>query len=111
MADIMKQISGMGVRGRMQAVQQLTQSGMLNPAAKLGKMKKGTGKRLTTEERNKLRKQRERELRRKKRDARRRDKGPVAERAQASYGQSKSRIGRRSLWSVESREPYPSITL
>jgi signal recognition particle subunit SRP54 len=68
MAAIMKQMSGMGLRDRMKTVQQLGQSGMLNPGAKLGKAKQGTGKRLTAEERAKLKKQRERELRRKKRD-------------------------------------------
>jgi len=70
MAQLMKGMTSMGLRGRMQAMQQLTQSGMLNPGAKLGKAKKGTGKRLTNEERNKLRKQRERELRKKRRDTR-----------------------------------------
>ena len=68
MAAIMKQMSSMGLRERMKTVQQLGQSGMLNPGAKLGKVKQGTGKRLTPEERTKLKKQRERELRRRKRD-------------------------------------------
>ncbi len=70
MADIMKKMSGLGVRGRMQAVQELTRSGMLNPGAKLAKQKKGTGKRLTAEERAKLKKLREREERRRKREER-----------------------------------------
>ena len=74
MADHMKLFSGMGMRDRLRAVQQLGQSGLLNPGAKLGKIKKGTGKRLTADERNKLRKLREKEARRKKRDEKR--KGP-----------------------------------
>jgi signal recognition particle subunit SRP54 len=68
MAGIMKQMSSMGLRDRMKAVQQLGQSGLMNPGAKLGKVKQGTGKRLTAEERTKIKKQRERELRRKKRE-------------------------------------------
>jgi signal recognition particle subunit SRP54 len=70
-AAMMKQMSSMGMRGRMQAVQELTRSGLLDPGAKLGKQKVGTGKRLTAEERAKLRKQREKEERRRKRDAKR----------------------------------------
>jgi len=71
MADIMKRMSGLGMRDRMRAMQELTQSGLLNPAGKLAKQKIGTGKRLTTAERAKLKKQRERELRRKKREQKR----------------------------------------
>ena len=70
MADIMKKMSGLGVRGRMQAVQELSRSGDLNPGAKLAKQKKGTGKRLTAEERAKLKREREREERRRKREER-----------------------------------------
>jgi signal recognition particle subunit SRP54 len=73
MAGIMKQMSNMGMRDRMKAVQQLGQSGLLNPGAQLGKVKQGTGKRLTPQERAKLKKQRERELRRKKREHRGKD--------------------------------------
>jgi len=58
----------MGVRDRLRAVQQLGASGALNPGARLGKLKKGTGKRLTAAEKNQARKLRERELRKKKRD-------------------------------------------
>jgi signal recognition particle subunit SRP54 len=70
MADIMKKMSGLGIRGKMQAIQELGRSGALNPGAKLGKQKKGTGKRLTNEERAKLKKLREREERRRKREER-----------------------------------------
>jgi signal recognition particle subunit SRP54 len=54
----------------MRAMKELQQGGLLNPGAKLAKQKVGTGKRLTPQERVKLRKQRERELRRKKREER-----------------------------------------
>ena len=67
MADMMKKMSGMGMRQRMQAMQQMTQSGMLNPGAKLATQKGGTGKRLTSAEKAKLKKLREKEARRRKR--------------------------------------------
>ncbi len=70
MADIMKKMATMGPRDKMRAMQELTQSGMMNPAAALAKQKGSTGKRLTSAERAKLKKERERELRRKKRDQR-----------------------------------------
>ncbi len=69
MADMMKQMAGMGMRQRMQAAQQLGQTMMRNPAATLAKQKKGTGKRLTPQERAKIKKEREREERRRKRDS------------------------------------------
>ncbi len=70
MADIMKKMSTMGVRDRMRAMQELTKGGMMNPAGTLAKQKGSTGKRLTSAERIKLKKEREREIRRKKRDQR-----------------------------------------
>jgi signal recognition particle subunit SRP54 len=73
MAVVMKRMSNMGIRERMRAVQELTQGGMLNPGGKLAKQKGDTGRRLTSAERAKLKKDRERELRRKKRQDR--DKG------------------------------------
>jgi signal recognition particle subunit SRP54 len=74
MADLMKRMSGMGMRGRLQAAQQISQTLMRNPNAMLAKQKKGTGKRLTSEERAKLKKTREREDRRRKRENKK-DKG------------------------------------
>ncbi len=68
MADMMKRMSGMGVRDRMKAMQDISKGGMMNPGGKLSKQKVSTGKRLTPKERVKLRKEREREIRRKKRD-------------------------------------------
>ncbi len=74
MADMMKRMSGMGVRERMKMMQEIQQGGMLNPGGKLAKQKIGTGKRLTAAEKAKLRKERERELRRKKREDRNKGK-------------------------------------
>jgi signal recognition particle subunit SRP54 len=68
LADMMKRMSGMGVRERMKTMQQLTQGGMLDPGSRLAKKKQGTGKRLTPKERVKMKKEREKELRRKKRE-------------------------------------------
>jgi signal recognition particle subunit SRP54 len=71
MAGMMKEMAGMGMMQRMKAMQQMASSGMLNPNAKLAKSSGNTGKRLTSAERAKLKKQREKELRRRKR----KDKG------------------------------------
>jgi signal recognition particle subunit SRP54 len=71
MADLMKKMATMSMRDRMRTVQQLTQGAMANPGGRLVKEKKGTGKRLTSQERAKLRRQREKELRRRKREEKR----------------------------------------
>jgi len=70
MSGIMQKMSGMGVLGRMKAMREMAEGGMLDPGAKLAKQKKGTGKRLSPKEKAKLRRQREKEIRRKKREAR-----------------------------------------
>lgn len=70
MADMMKRLSGMGVRDRMRAMQEISKGGMLDPGGKFSKQKISTGKRLSPKERAKLRKEREREVRRKKRESR-----------------------------------------
>ncbi len=67
-ADIMKKMSGMGMRDRMKTMQEMSQGGMLSPGGRIAKQKKGTGKRLTSAERAKLKKLREREARQRKRD-------------------------------------------
>ena len=67
MASIMKNMSGKGVSDRMKMVQDLQQGGLLDPGGQLKKQKKGTGKRLSSKEKAKLRKQREKELRKRKR--------------------------------------------
>jgi signal recognition particle subunit SRP54 len=68
MAAMMKGMAGLGMRDRMREVQKL-QAGLANPAARLARPKGDTGKRLTADERRKLKKQREKEQRRKKRGA------------------------------------------
>ncbi len=68
-ADVMKKMSSMSLMDRMKTMHQMGSSGMLSPNAKLAKQKGDTGKRLTSEERAKLKKQREKELRRRKREA------------------------------------------
>jgi len=70
MADMMKKMAGMGFRQRIQAAQQLSQTMIRNPAAMLTKEKKGTGKRLSPQERARLKKERDREERRRKREQR-----------------------------------------
>ncbi len=68
MADVMKRMSGMGIRDRMKMMQEIQSGGLMNPGGRLGKQKVGTGKRLTAAEKAKAKKERERELRRKKRE-------------------------------------------
>jgi signal recognition particle subunit SRP54 len=68
MADAMKRMANMGIGERMREVQRL-QAGFTNPGAQFTKTKGSTGKRLTSQERSALRKQREKELRRRKREA------------------------------------------
>jgi signal recognition particle subunit SRP54 len=67
MADMMKKMAVMGLRDRMRMTQELAKGGMMNPGGMLTKQKGSTGKRLSPQERAKLRKQREKEMRRKKR--------------------------------------------
>jgi len=69
MAAMMKGMAGLGMRERMQQVQRL-QSQLTNPATRLAKPKGDTGKRLTADERRRLKKQREKDARRKKRTGR-----------------------------------------
>jgi signal recognition particle subunit SRP54 len=67
MSPIMKAMAGKGLGDRLGALRELQRSGMLDPGGRLPKVKKGTGKRLTSKERSELKKERERELRRRKR--------------------------------------------
>jgi len=69
MASMMKGMAGMGMRDRMREVQKL-QTAMADPSGRMGRAKGDTGKRLTAEQRRKLKKQREKEARRRKREAR-----------------------------------------
>jgi signal recognition particle subunit SRP54 len=66
MAAMMKSMAGKGIGERMRMMKEIQQGGLMNPGAKLGKSKHGTGKRLTPDEKRKLKKQREKELRRRK---------------------------------------------
>ncbi len=67
MSALMKEMAGMGVRDRLKRMQDL-QRGLTNPNAQLQRAKLGTGKRLNSQERAKLRKHREKEARRRKRE-------------------------------------------
>ena len=67
MAPIMKSMAGKGIKGRMAAIRELQQSGMLDPGGRAPRTKQGTGKRINTKNRNKMRKMREKELRKKRR--------------------------------------------
>ncbi len=69
MATLMKEMSGLGMRDRFKKMQEL-QQGLSNPTATLQRKKVGTGKRLNSDERAKLRKQREKDARKRKRDGR-----------------------------------------
>jgi signal recognition particle subunit SRP54 len=72
MAPMMKMMAGKGMGGRMQALQELQRSGMLNPGAQMMRPKGDTGKRLSAKERTDLKKKREKELRKKKREGKNR---------------------------------------
>jgi signal recognition particle subunit SRP54 len=78
MAPIMKMMAGKGAMGRMQALQDIQKSGMLNPGARMPKVKGDTGKRLTSKEKADLKKRREKELRKKQRE----QKGQMFDRRQ-----------------------------
>lgn len=68
MAPMLKMLAGKGVGGRMAALQQMQNSGMLNPGAQLQKPKGNTGKRLTASEKQAEREKREKMLRKLKRE-------------------------------------------
>jgi signal recognition particle subunit SRP54 len=70
MASVMKDMAGMGMRERMQKVQELQQGGAFGPDGGLKKVKGGTGKRLSAKEKAKRKKEKEREQRRKRREQR-----------------------------------------
>ena len=68
MANMMKEMAGLGVRDRMKKVREIQRQAM-DPRG-IQKQKKGTGKRLSSKEKARLRKERERERRRRKRGQR-----------------------------------------
>jgi signal recognition particle subunit SRP54 len=70
MAPLITGMANQSLAGRMTQIQDLQRKGMFDPGASLTKPKGDTGKRLTNEERAKLKKQREKELRKRKREQR-----------------------------------------
>ncbi|MDR1964540.1 MAG: signal recognition particle protein [Planctomycetaceae bacterium] len=70
MAEMMKSMSSMNPRDRMAAVQQMTQAMSKNPTAGITPPKKGTGKRLTPQEKNEARKKREKEKKKREKEKR-----------------------------------------
>jgi signal recognition particle subunit SRP54 len=70
MAQVMTSMAGKGMRERMKMVQALQNGAMANPDGQLSRKKVGTGKRLTPQERAKLKKARDKELRKRKREGR-----------------------------------------
>jgi signal recognition particle subunit SRP54 len=71
MRPVMEGMAGKGVGARMKALQDLQKSGMLDPGARFGRIKKGTGKRLSNREKAQRKQQKEKELRRRRREQRR----------------------------------------
>ncbi|MCU0958687.1 MAG: signal recognition particle protein [Pirellulaceae bacterium] len=67
MAPLMQSLAGKGIGGRLQAIREMQQSGLLDPGGRMPRIKKGTGKRLTSQERAHLKKMREKELRKRRR--------------------------------------------
>jgi signal recognition particle subunit SRP54 len=67
MKPMMQAMAGQGMGGRMEALRQMQDSGMLDPGAQGPRIKKGTGKRLSAKERIKQKKLREKEMRRRRR--------------------------------------------
>ncbi|MDR2117751.1 MAG: signal recognition particle protein [Planctomycetaceae bacterium] len=68
MAEMMRSMSSMNVRDRMEALRKMTQSLGTNPAAGITPPKKGTGKRLSTQEKNDARKKREKEKKKREKE-------------------------------------------
>ncbi len=65
--DMMTKMAGMGMRDRMKMMREMQQAMATGGPGGLAVSKKGTGKRLSTAEKQKLKKQREKEARRKRR--------------------------------------------
>jgi signal recognition particle subunit SRP54 len=67
MSPLMKAMATKGFGDRIRAMQELKNAGFLDPGSRGPRIKKGTGKRLSSKEKADLRKRREKELRRKRR--------------------------------------------
>jgi signal recognition particle subunit SRP54 len=72
MKSVMEQMAGKGMRERMKMVNDLQKGGMLNPGGRIAKQKKGTGKRLTTKERDQRQKALKKSRRKKPKKGKRR---------------------------------------
>jgi signal recognition particle subunit SRP54 len=72
MADMMKSMSSMNPRTRMEALKQMTNSFKQDPLGGIKPQKQGTGKRLTAQEKNEARKKREKERRKREKAKRKR---------------------------------------
>jgi signal recognition particle subunit SRP54 len=70
MSQVMTSMAGKGIRDRMKMVRELQAGAMVNPDGAMARKKLGGGKRLSNEEKAKLKKQREKELRKRKREQR-----------------------------------------
>jgi signal recognition particle subunit SRP54 len=68
MADMMKAMTSMGPMDRMRKLNELQRGIANNPMGTLTRQKAGTGKRLTTQEKARMKKEREKEMRRRKRE-------------------------------------------
>jgi signal recognition particle subunit SRP54 len=68
MMPMLKSLAGKGSGGRLQALHDLRSQGMFDPGSQMSKPKVGTGKKLSTEEKKRLQKQREKDLRKRKRE-------------------------------------------
>ncbi|MDR0703567.1 MAG: signal recognition particle protein [Planctomycetaceae bacterium] len=68
MAEMMKSMSSMNGRDRMAVLQQMTKSFGKNPINGVTPPKKGTGKRLTSQEKNEARKKREKEKKKREKE-------------------------------------------
>ncbi len=69
MSQMMTSLAGKGMRERMKMVREM-QATMTNPNGQLAKKKQSTGKRLSSQEKARLKKERDREMRRRKREKR-----------------------------------------
>lgn len=68
MSQVMTAMAGKGVKDRMKMVRELQSGAMSNPAGQLSRQKQSSGKRLSPQEKAKLKKQREKEIRKRRRD-------------------------------------------
>jgi signal recognition particle subunit SRP54 len=70
MGDMMKKMASLSMVDRVKQMSQLGQSGLFDPGARLARSKQDTGKRLTSEEKARNKKQKEKDLRKKRRGGR-----------------------------------------